>query len=288
MTTRLTGILFIVLSAVAFGAMPIFARFAYADGVTPVTLLFLRFTIAATCLIVVAAVRRLVLPRGRTLGILIAMGIGYCLQALTYFTALTMASAGLAALLLYINPAIVAVLAVIFLHEPFNRRKGLALLLALVGTALTVGNVGDAQPLGIALSLLAALMYAVYILVGSRVAREVSALQSSTVIITAAALSFAVLALLQGVVLPASATGWAAIVGIAIFSTIIPILAFFAGIERVGATNAATLSTVEPLVTIGLAALLLGESITVLRLVGGALILLAVIILARTRDKAKA
>jgi len=55
-----------------------------------------------------------------------------------------------------------------------------------------------------------------------------------------------------------------------------------AGLERVGPTNAATLSTIEPVVTVVLAALILDESITPLRILGGLMILLAVIILTRS------
>jgi drug/metabolite transporter (DMT)-like permease len=55
-----------------------------------------------------------------------------------------------------------------------------------------------------------------------------------------------------------------------------------AGLERVGPINAATLSTIEPVVTVILAALVLSETITLLRIVGGLMIILAVIILARS------
>lgn len=280
--SRLTGIVLILLSGAAFGANPIFARFAYADQITPATLLFLRFTLAAVCLGVIALARGMRLPPRRSaLTLLLMGGIGYFGQSFMYFTALNYASTGLVALLLYVNPALVAVLSAVFLRERLTRLKLLALVLALVGTVFTVGTAGGGSALGIALALGAAGMYAVYILVGTQVIRQVTPLQSTTLIITAAACSFAVVALLEGLRLPTSASGWLAIVGIALISTILAIGAFFAGLNAVGGTNAATLSTIEPVVTIGLAALLLGESITLLHLVGGALILTAVVLLAR-------
>jgi drug/metabolite transporter (DMT)-like permease len=60
---------------------------------------------------------------------------------------------------------------------------------------------------------------------------------------------------------------------------------FLAGLERVGPINAATLSTIEPVVTVILAALVLSETITLLRIVGGLMIILAVIILARSEAR---
>ena len=59
-------------------------------------------------------------------------------------------------------------------------------------------------------------------------------------------------------------------------------MTFFAGLERVGPTNASTLSTVEPAVTVVLAAMVLGETISFFRIIGGMMIILAVIILARS------
>jgi drug/metabolite transporter (DMT)-like permease len=59
------------------------------------------------------------------------------------------------------------------------------------------------------------------------------------------------------------------------------VLAFFAGLEKVGPVVASLLSTVEPLVAVLLGALLLGERLTLLQGVGGLLILTAVVLLAR-------
>jgi drug/metabolite transporter (DMT)-like permease len=64
--------------------------------------------------------------------------------------------------------------------------------------------------------------------------------------------------------------------------SIIAIGAFMAGIERVGSTNAAVLSTVEPVVVVLLAALLVGEQVEPLRLAGRLCILLTIVFLART------
>jgi hypothetical protein len=85
MNDRVWGALLVALSATAFGAMAIFARFAYADGTDVVAVLFLRFTIAAALMsaFVVASGRRW--PRGRNLAILLAMGaVGYVGQSLSF------------------------------------------------------------------------------------------------------------------------------------------------------------------------------------------------------------
>ena len=101
----LFGVLLIALSAASFGAAPIFARIAYASGADPITVLFLRFSLAAVIMILFMAGRSHPLPRGRNLIALSLMGgVGYVAVSFCYFTALTMTSASLVAVLLYLYP----------------------------------------------------------------------------------------------------------------------------------------------------------------------------------------
>jgi drug/metabolite transporter (DMT)-like permease len=283
---RTFGVLFIIVSAISFGALAIFARIAYAAGADPITVLFLRFAIAAVVMIGIMAVRRLSFPKGRTLLSLALMGgVGYVGQSLSYFTALTLISPSLVALLLYLYPALVTALSALFLGERLTPVKLVALLLALVGTALTIGPAQGGQPLGIVLGVLGAVIYAIYILAGSRVTAEAGAIVSSTVIMAAAALVYALIMLLRGPSFPLTALGWAAILAIALISTVLAIVTFFAGLERVGPTNASTISTFEPLVTVLLSMLFLRETIVPLQVLGGGLILSAVILLARSEAR---
>ncbi len=278
---RLIGIVLVGVSAASFGTFAILGRYAYADGLDAPTILFLRFSLATLVLMPVVALRRETLPRGWTLASLMGMGaIGYVGQALSYLTALKYASSGLVALLLYLYPIFVALLSAIVWREKITKPTALALALALIGLALTVGPDGG-RLLGILLAITAAMIYSVYILVGTQVLKQVSPLLSSTIIFGSAAAASGVLMLLGGPKWPASAFGWADIGAIVIIATVVPVVTFLAGLERIGPTNAALLSTLEPAVTVVLAALLLGERLRLLSLVGGSLILLAVVLLTR-------
>jgi drug/metabolite transporter (DMT)-like permease len=279
----LIGVFLILISGSSFGTLAIFARLAYEDGVTPITLLFLRFGIASLCMLFIMWLRGIPIPRGWILlGLAFMGGIGYVGQALSYFTALTLIPAGLVALLLYLYPAIVTILAVIILKERISKWKVIALLIALGGTVLTIGPTGGGQFLGVIFGLAAAFIYSIYILVGSKITKQVTAIQSSTVVIVSAAIVFGGLVAIKGPAFPATAFGWASVIAIALISTILAIVTFFAGLERVGPTNASTLSTVEPAVTVVLAAWVLGEAISSTRILGGIMIIVAVIILARS------
>src|SRR5207237_9519560 len=89
------------------------------------------------------------------------------------------------------------------------------------------------------------------------------------------------LAVVRGVAWPDSSSGWAAVAAIALVSTVAAILAFLAGLSRIGPTDEATLSTLEPAMTALLAVVLLGESLAPAQILGGVLIVSAALIVAR-------
>jgi len=278
---RIIGILLIAISAASFGTLAIFGRYAYADGMDIFTVLFLRFGTAAAFMIIVLLLRKEHFPSGQILAQLVGMGaLGYVGQSFLYMTAIKYASTGLVALLLYLYPMFVFILSVLVLHEKATTVKVIALILALVGSALTVDPNGG-QLIGALMAIAAALIYSIYIIVGTNVMKHVSAVQSSAIIFASAGMVYGVLTFVNGAHLPASNSGWLAMLGMIVFSTIIAVATFLAGLERIGPTNAAMLSTLEPVVTVLLAAWLFGEILMPIVMVGGGLILVAVILLTR-------
>lgn len=279
--SRRFAIAFVLLSTLGFGSMALFAKFAYAAGVTPTLLLALRFTLAVAILAPLVWIKRIPLPRGRALGGFALMGALYTAQSQSYFTALMYASTGLVALLLYIYPVLVTLLALLLGWEKPDRRTLLLMAMAIAGIAITLGGNMRGQPLGIALGLLAAAVYAVYILLGNRLTQHFHPLAATLVILAGGALGNGALAIAGGIQWPHGASAWLAIVAIAVFSTVMAIAAFLAGIKHIGAAQASIISTLEPVITLGLGVALLDESVNASQLAGGALVLTAVILLAR-------
>lgn len=275
-----TAVLLILLSAFGFGSMALFAKYAYAAGASPSTLLALRFAFAVAILAPVVYLRRLRLPRGAALGGFVLMGLLYTAQSQSYFSALLYASSGLVALLLYIYPVLVTVLAVALGWERLDRRTVVLLALAIAGMAVMLGDNLQGQPLGIALGLAAAGIYAVYILLGGRITGGTDPLAATLVIMSVAALGNGVLAIGGDLAFPRGALAWAAVAAIAFFCTVLAIACFLAGIKYVGASQASIISTAEPVITLCLGIALLGESVTAGQLGGGAMVLAAVVLLA--------
>ena len=277
------GIALALTSAASFGVMPVLTKVVYDDGADPVGVLAVRFALAAVVLQVLARARREPRPPGRTLALLVGLGgIGYVGQALCYFFALERISAGLTALLLYVYPALVVVLGAVVLRD---RPRPLAVgcvVVATLGTALTIGPVAGGQVSGVLLGLAAALVYAVYILVSSRVS-GVGPFATSAWVLTSSAVVMGVLAAALGLRLPSSGAAWLALVGIALVGTVLAVTTFFAALALLGPSDTAVVSTVEPVVSIAVAGLVLGERLEPLQLAGGVVVLLAVGTLARTR-----
>ena len=282
-----TGAILCLASAAAFGAMGIFGKLAYEEGATLGTLLATRFVLAAALFWLVLAFVKGTSPlrafTRRDLAIALALGaLGYGAQAGGYFAALERVDASLLALLLYTFPVIVTVAAVALGRERANRRTAAALAVSSSGLVLVLaGAAGAVDPLGAALGLGAALVYSAYILSSEGVAGRVGPLALSTVVCTGAAVTMTLTGLARDDLDPGavSAEGFLWLSSLAVISTVGAIVLFFAGLRRVGPSAASILSTLEPVVTVGLAFVVFSEALGPAQLAGGALVIAAVPIL---------
>ena len=273
-----------LLSAAAFGCMAIFGKLAYDAGVDVGSLLLVRFALAAAVLALIAAsIGALRGLRRRAVLAGLAMGaIGYATQAGLYFLALERMDASLLSLLLYTYPALVTGAAIVIGREEPSARKGAALAVATAGTALVLAGAGTGalDPLATVMALGAAAAYTAYILTGDRVVAGVPPLALAALVTAGATVTFgAAVAITGGPDLGFAPEGWGWLTAIALVSTVGAILAFFAGLARVGPSTASILSTVEPVVTVGLAAVVFGEALTAVQLAGGVLVLATVVVL---------
>lgn len=280
------GVVLCLVSACGFGVMAILGKEAYDDGVNVSTLLAGRFVLAAAVFWAIVVPRRPARPPRRVVLAGLGLGaIGYSAQAGLFFTALERMDASLVSLLLYTYPAFVFCAAVALRREQATRRKAAALVLASAGAILVLvgGGTGALDGAGVAIALGAALTYTAYILVADGVVGRADPFLLSALVATGAAATFAVTGALRGTLDPGTG-GWEWIVAIAVFSTVLPVSTFLLGLERVGAATASIVSTVEPVVTVGLAVAIFGDSLSAAQIAGGALVLGAVVALQAGTD----
>lgn len=278
------GPLLCMLSAAGYGAMAVFGKLAYDAGVAVGDLLLVRFALGAALLFAIAAVTGALrgVPRRSLLAGLAMGAIGYATQSGLYFGALERMDASLLALILYVFPALVLIGAVALGRERASVRRVVALLIALAGTALVLvgAATGSLDALGTAMGFGAALAYTVYILVGDRVGAGMPPVTLAASVCLGATFTYTLASIVRGGPdLGFGAAGWAWLGAIVLVSTVGSILCFFAGLARVGPSAAAILSTLEPVVTVVLAAAVFGESLGAVQLLGGALVLGAAVVM---------
>ena len=277
------GGLMVAVSAVAFGVMPILAKLAYETGINAQTLLFFRFFGAAVCMFALVFFNGLPFPTGKEIVVCLLLGgIGYAGQSFCYFTALNYASSGVVSLLLYTYPALVMIGSVLVFKESVTFKKVLSLVLALGGAFVIIGAEFDADILGIVLSVTAALIYTVYILVSSKAVGEGKEAPSSAFIMLGAAAVYGMLNAVNGFQLPLRPIGWLYVALIAVVCTVLALWTFFIGMRAVGPTKTSLISTLEPVVTVFASALFLSETLAVGSVVGGVLVLTSLLLTVKT------
>jgi len=280
------GFALVFVSAAGFGTLGIFGVYAQRAGLSIPTVLVFRFVLGSAFVWAALAARgRARLLAGRTLAVAFALGaLGYATMSGLYFVGLEFMTAGMVAIVLYTYPAFVVLLAAVAVGEPVNRTTVVALCLALAGAGLAVGaNPAGASPVGVLVVLAAAAAYAVYITVSRAALDDTDSLVLTAHVLPAAAATFLVVGAATGdLSVPRAPTEWAILVGVAALATAVPVFAFFAGLERLGASRAGIVSTVEPPITVALGALLFAEPVTAVTVTGGALVLGAVVLLQRS------
>ena len=298
---RVTGIALVLASAAGFGSGSLFAQPVYHAGVNWLVLSAWRFLFGAGLtwgwLLLSADRRRGLRSLDRRSAIAaMALGVLYLGNSGTYYAGIQTVSPSLAALIVYLYPALVAVLSLRFGRRLHGRRAWLALGIALGGVVLAVGGIDPAvaPPLaGLLLVLVSPAIYAVWIVLAARLsgeredavghesARGASATAATALMMTVTAAAYWLVALISGQpVLPGAVPdgAWYGLAGVGILSTFIAIQTFYAGAQRVGAAQAALISTVEPIWTIALAAFLFGVALTPVQLAGGVLIIVGVLV----------
>ena len=269
----------ILVSAASYGFLSILGKLALEAGVDVLPLAAWRFLIAAAVVWLVLAVRRRPLPPLRRWPGLAGLGLLYAIDSLAYLAALQWVPASTAVLLFYVYPVVVVLLAAIFLGERLTRRKLAATAAALVGSALTVGGgISGGRPLGLALVVLALLALSSYIVLSRPIMASLPAHGSAAVTLTSTGLLLAAAAIgFDDMRLEGGTRGLAYVLALSLLCTALPITLFLVGIRHVSAGRAAVFSTIEPLVTVVLAAIVLQERIGPLQVAGGALILAAIL-----------
>jgi len=275
--SQLKGRLFIILSAVIYGCMPLGASALYTEGVTPMSLVLLRNCLSLPLLALLAhRCGGLRISRGALGEVAAASAVGACLTPVLLFTSYRYLASGMATVFHFAYPVIV-VLGGFALREKVQKSALFCALLCSLGIILLIDPSGAADPFGVVLALTSGAAYAVYILLLAHFRhREVSGFRMSFYMASVCAVCTFVLCLATGQLhLPQNAAGWLAAFVFSLTICVGAVVLFQKGTFLIGAQRAAILSTFEPITSIFIGILFLHETLTPRILLGSAITLVA-------------
>lgn len=279
------GILYIVLSSISFGIIPILAKLSYSQGGNPFNVLFLRFLSAAVMLFLYLKIKGISLKiKKRQFILLMIFGIlGYSGTALCLFLSYNYIAAGLATMILYLYPSIVTILSFIIYGEKLYRKKIVSLVVSLLGVYLLIGFTGGSliNIKGLILALLASLFYSIYVLGLSN--KEISSV-NSFIITYYVSLASSITMLFAGslnnsINFNISLYGLLCIILLAFISTVVALITFVQGVKIIGPSNASIFSNLEPIVSMVLSYFIFRDNITLNTILGSFFIMLSILIL---------
>ncbi len=283
------GFLFICLAVLGYSILPLFSANLTAEGQEPHHIAFWRYAVATLFfwLIIFSMGKRSSLTAKPEKPLptvkLLLMGILFAIAALSAFLGFERIPAGTYTIIFYTYPAMVALI-MLTLGERLSHWGWIALALTIVGVVMTTPDFGTglvgSDLIGVLLALANALLVAVYYVISGRILKGHQAMaRISAWTVTGAFLFLLGISVMTGFNVPTTASTWLNFIGMALFSTIMPIFAVNMGIQKVGASHGAILGSFEPLLTSFWVTLFLSQRMEPIQWVGGIVIVISVILL---------
>ena len=274
------------LAAATYGLNPLFALPLYSDGMGVDSVLFFRYVIA------IPLIALMMLIRGRSFKIkplqvlgLGGLGILVALSSLALFLSYTYMAAGIASTLLFVYPIMVAVMMVCFFKEKISPVTVLCTATTIAGIGLLFKNSdGDTiSVVGTIWVMISALSYAIYIVaINKSSLAKVPTLTATFYILLFGVLLFAARLLSKGNIdVPSAQNGflWLALLGLAVFPTVVSFVCTTSAIHNIGSTNTAILGALEPVTAVLIGICVFGEELTPRSLIGLIMIIGAVTVI---------
>ena len=266
---RLFGYIAGIVAGVSYGTNPLFGKALLESGVPILVMLFFRYAFAAGFLAVLMGFKKeSFLAKRRELGLLILLGIFFAGSSLTLFCSYEFIPSGLATTLVYLYPAIVALI-MVFLRIYPSWQTWLAISATFGGILLLSTPSGDVliRIPGILLAIGSALCYSFYLVIVNR-SKRIRNVSEHTLtlysLVTGAALFAAIRAAQGGSMLEGIDTlgDWGNLIGLAIIPTMVSMLTIAISSRYIGPTKTAVLGVFEPLTAILIGTLMFGETLT--------------------------
>lgn len=279
------GKICLLISAFIYGLAPILAKVTYAGGANGITLTFLRGSLCVPLLYIMmkADGKSLKLSRSEFKRVLVLGIFGGALPIVLLYLSYNYISIGLATTLHFIYPLVIVIVSSLLFHEKMTKIRLIAVIFVTVGIFLFVDISSASDKLGIVLALLSGIFYSFYVIYMERSGLEnMDYLKLTFYIMVIMSLTTLILGVLvHGISFDLSPKAWVYAVLISFMITLFAMPLFQAGVRYEGASTAGIMSTFEPITSVALGAMFLGEIVGLPQLLGG-LMIIAGVILAET------
>ena len=276
---KVRGTTQILASGVCWALYSVLSKMAIEFGLTVVEINTVRMVLAAAIVgIYIITFRRvsLALPTGVIVSLLVLGALDYAIGGLVYIGSLHYIDAALSFLLVYSYPAMIYLASVAIGRERLKGSMLAAVVLTFVGVALVLevgGAVEGEEWIGVWLVLASATVFSAYLMICERYLERYRSSQVSFFSLSGGAIGMLLIAPFYsfdfGLMLqPRSIV---VLVVIAVIATALSMILFLMGVRHVGASRAAIITTIEPVMVVLLAWLFLGEVLSPMQLLGVAL-----------------
>ena len=295
-TQQKKGMGLIILSAVLFGFMPLFAKIAYAHGNNAYTLSFHRFFFGSIVLFLIVhfVQKQSIRIKPREMKSIFYLSLPFAFTPVLLYASYNYISSGLATTLHFCYPIMVIIICAVFLKDRPSQKKIICCLLCTLGIVMFYTPGGQISIWGMAVALISGLVYAAYIvLLDKSFLRRVAPLTLAFWMTAFSAIEVGIVTLCMGkMVWSLDGTSWAISFVLALLITVVAVVAFQRGTAICGAQKASLLSTFEPLTSVIIGIAVLSETLSGRTLLGIACILFSIILLiieptAKTPDRNK-
>ena len=258
-----------IITGITYGLNPLFAKPLMSAGASTQAILFFRYGIAVILLGGYLLLKkenfRITLKQA---GVLLSLGLLYTASSAFLFEAYKYIASGLATTLVFLFPAMVAII-MVFLKVVPSWPVWLSIAATFAGVMIMTGGsgAGDIDPLGVWLSIASAFVYALFIVIINK-SKTISSIPNS--LLTFYALLFGTVVFfarcsLSGTDLMTgldSGLSWVNLIGLAILPTIVSTASLAVATRNIGATKASVLGVFEPITAILVGTLVFGEALT--------------------------
>lgn len=280
--TLLKGYIYVILSAVMFGFMPVMAKFIYIDGVTPSSLAFLRNLISLPILFVLTKYTKspTKIPSKALLSISFIAFMA-CLTSLLLYESYKHISSGTATVFHFIYPAAVVLGEYSFFKNKMSRNQLVSVIICIIGIAFFYSPGTSLNLKGSSFALLSGITYALYIIgLSAFKYKEIPTFTFSFYLFGAMSIIlFAICILTSRLAFPITFRGWALMILFAITFNVAAAVLFQKGTFLIGGGRASILSTLEPVTSVLAGFVIFSEKITMFTFIGTLLVICASILI---------